>query len=257
MSSRSNRTGVYELPETPTLAELFKVYGRRLKLSIRTNTVGTVVSYNPTNQTATVRVDILQIVKVLSSLVPGVDPNLLDTTKPSPPFVITDIPVAWPRAGGGYLTFPLIPGDTGELAIQDRGLSQWLNRPADLPVDPIQAATHALSDAVFHPGVHTKLDAITPPTDLTGAVLHHDVAIKLGRAAALGVARLTDTTVPGASMTLWETQVTAALVAMAALFNAVPGPVLSAGPGTIPVFPVAPPSDLGIINSASAKVSSE
>ena len=254
--SRSNRTGTFELPENPTLAELFKVFGRRMKLSIRTNTVATVQAYNPATQKATVRLDILEIVKVLVQTTPGINPNLSDQTKASPPVILTDIPVAWPRAGGGYLTFPLLPGDTGEIAIQDRGLQQWLNRTANLPVDPVQAATHALSDAVFHPGLSVNQNPIAPATDATGAVLHHDAFIKLGRAAALGVARLTDTTTPGASMTLWETQITAAVIAMAALFNAAPGPVLSA-PGSIPVFPTNPPTDLGIISSASAKVSSE
>jgi hypothetical protein len=244
---RANRTGLYELEETPELFDLLKTYGRRLKLSMRTNTVGTVVAYNPATQKATVTVDILQIIKVFG--LP--DPN---ATAPTPPFVLTNIPVAWPRSGLGYLTFPLNPGDTGTITIMDRSIQQWLLLGA--PVDPIQSATHALHDAVFEPGLHPDSAPITPPTDITAAVLHHDAKIKLGRAAALGIARLTDKTSADVSMTAWEIQVTTALVAMAAFFNAPPAPMVSA-PLSVPVFPTVPPTDLGVISTASVKASSE
>ena len=244
---RENRTGLYELEETPELFDLLRTYGRRLKLSMRTNTVGTVIAYDPATQRATVTVDILQIIKVFG--LP--DPN---ATTPTPPFILTNIPVAWPRSGGGYLTFPINPGDTGTITVMDRSIQQWLLLGA--PTDPIQSATHALQDAVFEPGLHPSTNPITPPTDPTAAVLHHDAFIKLGRAAALGIARLTDTTSSDVSMTLWIAQVTTALVAMAAFFNAPPGPMVSA-PLSVPVFPAVPPTDFGIITKASIKSSSE
>ena len=252
MGNRENRTGIFELGKNPELADLFRVALRGLALSLRTHTVGTVVAYNAATQRATVRVDILQVIKDLVAIPTAVDPN---PTSTQTPVVLTNIPVAWPRSGGGYLTFPLAPGDTGELHVQDRTLQQWT--ALGQATDPVGAFTHSLADSVFHPNVHADTNPIAPPTDLTAAVLHHDLRIKLGRAAALGVARLTDTTSPGASMSVWEVQVTTALVAMAALFNAAPGPVLSAGPGTIPVFPTNPPTDLGVISSASTKTQSE
>jgi len=251
MGSRENRTGVFELGQNPELADLFRVALRGLSLSLRTHTMGTVVAYNPATQRATVRVDVLQVIKNLAIPPSAVDPN---PTSTQAPVILTNIPVAWPRSGGGYLTFPLNPGDTGELHVQDRTLQQWT--ALGQATDPVGAFTHSLADSVFHPNLHPDTDPISPPTDPTAAVLHHDALIKLGRAAVLGVARLTDTTSPGASMTLWEAQVTAALVSMAALFNAAPGPVLSA-PGSVPVFPTNPPTDLGVISSASTKTQSE
>ncbi len=68
-----------------------------------------------------------------------------------------------------------------------------------------------------------------------------------GDAAVLAVARETDPTASDTSMTAWIVGVQATLVAMAALFNAAAGPMLSA-PGTITTVP-APPSDFGIIAS--------
>lgn len=255
--SRANRTGVYELQETPELEDLFKAWGRRLRLSLRTNTVATVLAYNATTQKAKVIVDILQILKVLNPLVPGADPNQNNQEVEAQPVILNDIPVVWPRTTVGYLTFPLIPQDTGELIIQDRGLQQWLNRKAVLPVDPVQAATHTLQDSVFHPGLHDNIDAIIPATDQTATVLHGDTFIKLGRAAALGVARLTDKTVSDATMATWITMVTTAVATMAAAFNVAPPgtPMVTLGPGSV-VPPIAP-TDFGVISTASAKTSSE
>lgn len=251
MGNRENRTGIFELGQNPELADLFRVALRNAALTLSCHTVGTVKAYNPATQKATVSVDVLQVIKDLQKSPSAADPNPVSVQDP---ILLTNIPVAWPRAGGGYLTFPLNPGDTGEIHVQDRTLAQWL--ALGKAVDPITSFAHSLADGVFHPNLHPDKDPIAPPTDQTAAVLHHDALIKLGRAAVLGVARLTDKTSPDVSMALWEAQVTAALIAMAALFNAPPGPMVSA-PGTIPVFPAAPPTDLGVITSASTKSQSE
>ena len=63
MSSRENRTGIFEMPNTPELPDLFRVALRNLKLQLRTHTVATVTAYNPTTQKVSVTVDILQIIK--------------------------------------------------------------------------------------------------------------------------------------------------------------------------------------------------
>jgi hypothetical protein len=224
---------------------------------MHTNTVGTVIAYNPVNQTASIQVDLLEVVKVLSSPVPGVDPNAINLVAPSPPIILNNIPVVFPRSGTGYLTFPVNPGDTGVLTVMERSIQAWLNRPTKIPVDPYQSATHALQDSIFEPGVSDNLNRIVPPTSLVSTVLHDDIQIQLGRLAALGNARLTDTVAPDPGMVLWMQQVTAALISVATLLNAAPGPVLSA-PGTVPVFPTTPPSpNIGNISSASTKVLSE
>jgi len=188
--SRQQRTGVYELPEVPELYDILRTFGRRLKLSLRTNTVGTVTAYNPATQKVTVTCDILRVVKAFTVGNTGAfegTANANNSEITLPVTILKDIPVAWPRCGGGYLTFPIVPGDTGILTVMDRSLQQWLLLGA--MADPVQAATHALQDSVFEPGLHPDTDPITPPTDATGAVLHHDALIKLGRAAVQGVVK--------------------------------------------------------------------
>ena len=248
MADRSNRTGVYELEETPELADLFRTFGRKLRLSMRTNTVATVISFNPIIRRVTVTLDILQIIKVFG--IPG-DPN---ATAPTLPVKLTDIPVHTPGSGTGFLEFPILPGDTGKITIMDRSIQQWLLLGA--PVDPVQSATHALQDAVFEPGLRPTTRPYAAPADQTAAVLHHDTFIKLGAAAALGIARLTDQTSADVDMAAWIIEVTTALIAIAAFHNAPAAPMVSA-PGSVPVFPAVPATDFGIITTASAKSSSE
>jgi len=176
--TQESRTGVFDLRETPELAELIRIHGRNMAVKMRTATVGTVTAtglqplgYDPAQQLCSIEV------QQQTTLI---DPD--DSTKSilQDPVVLANVPVAWPRTSAGYLTFPLAVGDTGELIIQDRSLTEWLKKGS--PVDPIDNWTHNISDAVFHPGLHSKIDPILPPTDITATVLE-GTTIKLGRTA--------------------------------------------------------------------------
>lgn len=220
-------------------------------MSIRTATVGVVTAspaqplgYDPASQKVSVTVQMRQVVKNPEvSQGPGSIVTL-------PAVLLQNIPVAWPRTSKGYITFPLSLGDSGELIIQDRALQLWL--ASGKPVDPKFNWTHNINDSVFHPGLHSDLDPL-PATDLTGTVVEGDPTIKLGRSAVLGVARLTDTVSPDATMAASLAQIITAVNVMAAQFN-IAGPIVGA-PGT--VTPVTPPVDFGIITSSSTKVLSE
>jgi len=252
---RSDRTGPYELGDNPTLTGISRNWARKVRLSMRTHCPATLVAYDPATQTATVTIDILGIVKVFTGP-PGVDPNLVNLTKPSPPYVLTGIPVVFPSSGDskGYLTFPLLPGSTGYVEVMDRGLQTWLDRMTPIPVDPVESATHALADSIFVPGLTDNLHRIVIPTDMVGARLHHDVqttisagtTVKLGgTAATLGVARLTDPVTANADMVTFMTMVVTALTTIAA---AVP---------VVIVTPIPPATTMGTITTASTKVKSE
>jgi hypothetical protein len=202
-----------------------------------------VTAYDTATQRADVSVDVLQVVRDNFTQPTAGNPNPVATL---PAVQLKGIPVAWPRAGSSYLTFPLAAGDTGEVHIQDRNLGQWIQLGD--AVDPVSAITHALADGVFHPNIHPDNDPITPPTDEAAAVLESE-AIKLGRLAALGVARLNDSTSAAPTMDVFITQVFAAVNQCAVALNAV-------APGT--VTPIAGlPSDFGFVSEASSKVSAE
>lgn len=177
MGNRDLRTGVYELPKDPKIADLHRESGRKDRLTIRTHSVGTLVAYNPATQTATVSVDILQVIKDLNATPTAVNPN---PTSIQAPIVLEGVPVYWPRSGTSYATFPLLPGDKGELHIQDRSIEAW--KLAGIPTDPVAAWTHSMADAVFHPANFVKTTPIVPPTDQTAHVIEGPL-VKLGRLA--------------------------------------------------------------------------
>lgn len=208
-----NRTSVYEFSPDPDLENIIRVWARKIGLAIRTATIGTVVSYNPTTQEASVTVDILTIRKVTQQTPGGVDPNEVNMTTAMAPVLLTEVPVITVGSGDstGYLTFPIVPGCTGALLVLDRSRDTWVNRTAQVPVDPVKSAIHSLSDCVLVMGLTDRLHRITPPVDLTAAVLHHDTGIKLGRAAALGVARDTDAVGPSLAMAAWALMIETAI----------------------------------------------
>jgi hypothetical protein len=65
--------------------------------------------------------------------------------------VISNVPVAFPTAGGIFLTLPIQAGDVGLVIITDRSLERWLSTGGE--VTPEDTRTHNLSDGVFYPGL--------------------------------------------------------------------------------------------------------
>jgi hypothetical protein len=187
--SVENRSGQYEFSSDPELENLFQVWARKIGLAIRTATVGTVVSYNPATQEATIRVDHLEVKRVTQQTVPGEDPNETNEVRASAPIQLTSVPVAFFGAGNGssYLTFPITPGCTGMLAVLDRSRDTWVTRTASVAVDPVKSAIHSLSDCVFFPGLTPKAQRISPSASITAAVLEAP-QIKLGANAVMSVA---------------------------------------------------------------------
>jgi len=175
----------YELPKDASMADIARQIQRLTKLSIRTHTPATIVTYDPARQVATLTVDHRQAVKVVDEVqlarvaakgatVVGVPPNAVATL---PPLRLVDIPVVFPRTQAGYVTFPLAAGDTGQLHVSDRSLAQW--RALGVPSDPLLSETHSLADAVFYPGLSPAARPIVPPTDIAATVVEGPL-VKLG-----------------------------------------------------------------------------
>ncbi len=185
----------WDLPPDPELVDILRVIARNIRLSMRTHVPASVVSYDPATQKAIVQVQPLQVVKVADATriptkivsLKGVPPNAEATLQP---IILKNIPVAWPRTLLGYVTFPLNAGDTGELHVSDRSMAAWLQ--TGIPSDPIMAFTHALQDGVFHPGLHSDVNPIVPPTDTTATVVEGTTALKLGRNAVSPAVKATE-----------------------------------------------------------------
>ena len=208
MTARENRTGLYEMPLDPELPDMFRIALRSLELRSRSHSIARIVTYDATTQTANVLVDILQVVKDHITPPTEADPN---PTKTLPPTPLNNIKVAFPRTSTGYLTFPVNPGDFGELHIQDRSIDLW--RQTGLPSDPVSAFVHMLGDSVWHPNIFPDTLPL-PPTSLTATVLEGPT-IRLGRSATVALARDADPIVPSEAMFAWALVLETAVNALA------------------------------------------
>jgi len=233
---REERTGVFDLRENPSLPDLLERVARNVCVSIRTATVVSVapsqkqpLGYDPDTQLCSL------LVQQLTVTTNPKKATGVGSTITQPAVLLVNVPVAWPRTGAGYLTFPLTVGDTGELIIQDRSLQEWLKK--GFPVDPIDNWTHNRGDGVFHPGLHSnRPDKRLPATDQTAAVLDGPAlaGVKLGR---LALSPLVKGDVLAAAFTTYNATVQAAAT-LAGLGGAVP----PAAP-----LPPTPPSNLAFI----------
>lgn len=70
--------------------------------------------------------------------------------------VITNVPVIWPRGGGGSITMPLQAGDGCLLVFSERSIERWANQGGTRqPGDP---RWFDLSDAIAIPGLYSFAD---------------------------------------------------------------------------------------------------
>ncbi len=160
-------------PAVAALNDLLAMVRRNIELDLRVSAPARVVVYDPATQRATIQLELLPV-KFLG-----------DLEVPQPPIPIPGVPVCWTGGSLGYVTTPLVPGDTGLALFSDRCLSLWLLQGG--PIDPINGRTHALGDAMFLPGLRNTTNPITPPTDLTATVVEGPL-VHLGRLATHPVA---------------------------------------------------------------------
>lgn len=156
----------------PGLPDLLAQWRRSIELDLRVAAPATVVTYDPTTQRAQVVLGLLPVAVIEGEEVPlGA-------------IVIPSARVQWPGGSLGYMTTPLVPGDTGKVTFTDRCLTHWLLQGGS--VDPINGRTHDLADAIFEPGLRPDAGVIAPATDLTATVLEGPL-VRLGVGATAGV----------------------------------------------------------------------
>lgn len=179
-------------PETPhqaaaeevELEDFVRMIWRAQKMTIRTHVPARVVSFNPALCTATVTVEVLDVVSVPDAtklpqrvLVP---PNPLDGPNAKAvlqPLQLVEIPV-WVHATNlGRCTLPIATGDTGTLHVFDRSIAAW--RSLGSPTRAYLRFTHMLQDSMFEPGLRPTTSPLVPPVDITAAVLDGPL-VKIG-----------------------------------------------------------------------------
>lgn len=129
-----------------TLAELLRNAMQARASEIHVALPARVESYDAAKQT----IDAKPLVK---RVVESEDGELAESLP-----VVPNVPVAFPRSGGFFVSFPIKKGDTVLLVFCERSIDEWRSRGAES--EPQDLRMHDLSDAVAIPGVYADGDAL-------------------------------------------------------------------------------------------------
>jgi len=121
---------------------------------------GVVRSYDHETQTADVEPGVQRVR-------PAEDEDT-DADSPERLPVIPAVPVAWPRAGGHFVHWPMQAGDSVLLVFSESDLNAW--RESGGVVDPGIGARHGLSGAIAIPGLYPRADVIASADASNGRI---------------------------------------------------------------------------------------
>jgi Phage protein Gp138 N-terminal domain len=99
----------------------------------------TIVSYDANTQKASVQ-----------PMIERLDSNG-ESTKPA---VINGVPILFPSAGTGILSFPIKTGDHVLVVVSDRSLDNYMFSDGSITINPEDRKTHDISDAIAIPGLY-------------------------------------------------------------------------------------------------------
>lgn len=152
--------------ERVTLSEAIQIMIDAHMIDVHVSLPAQVDSFDASTQT-------VSVIPMLNSMIPdgSTPPNY--TSEPLPKLV--DVPVAFARGGGFFVSFPLKKGDEGMLVFAERSLAQW--RATGNQSDPGDLGQHTLDGAWFVPAVasdaralnNVDADNLVIGSDLVGA----------------------------------------------------------------------------------------
>lgn len=125
--------------------------------------LGTIESFDPAKQTASVSINVLRSVPNLD-----VNPPVYKTI--SYPLLV-DVPVFINSGGSGYLTFPIAKGDTCLVLFNDRDIDSWFS--TGVVAEPNSSRLHDLSDGLALVGFRS-LANVLESFDTENAVVAYD-----------------------------------------------------------------------------------
>ena len=82
----------------------------------------------------------------------------------STPPEITNIPVVFPSAGGGMLSFPITGGDGVLIVFSMRDIDNWSSSDGVNNREPTSSRHHSITDAIAIPGLYTTQSNLSPST---------------------------------------------------------------------------------------------
>lgn len=133
------------MSEQVTIYEIIKSHSDCLQDNIYTSLPATVTSYNPSNQSVDVNVDLRR-----TNPSSGEDFGLIS---------LREVPVMFPSAGGGILSFPITKGDKVLIMFTKFSLDSWLAGVEGLVPDNRQ---HDINDAIAIIGLFNLKTNLSP-----------------------------------------------------------------------------------------------
>jgi hypothetical protein len=219
MSARLGNT------RTPDLSEVVKAAIDSQLRDFYVALPGQVVSYNSVTQTVDVK-PLLQRAYV--------DEDGNDDTDELP--IVTSVPVMFPKAGGHFLSLPIIAGDNVLLLFCDRSIDLYMSSSGAVSVDPVDFREHDITDAVAIPGFFPTPKAIKDIIATDGVFGKEKGAQVRSKGTTIDVTTAGAVASLGGFVAL-ANLVTAELNKIAVLFNAITGHT-----HTIPTGTSGPPS---------------
>ena len=138
-------------PVPPDLRALLDNLKAEIFYTLNCHQVGTIESFDPVKQTASIRLSMLRVIGTEEVAYP----------------LLTDCPVMFPAGGGAYMTFPVAKGDPCLVLFNDRDIDNWFTTGNVVAPNSIRA--HSLSDGVALVGIRSL--ANPPPYTLNNAVV--------------------------------------------------------------------------------------
>lgn len=137
------------MPE-PTLAEVITEALEHRLADVQVATVCRVKTYDPALQVA-------DLIPVVRRPVRDEDGDIVDSEDLC---VLPNVPVLWPRAGGFFLTMPLLPGDHVLAVFSHDSFAMW--RESGSVTDPGDLRRHSLANAVCFAGIFPTASPLSP-----------------------------------------------------------------------------------------------
>lgn len=146
--------------ESPDILTLITQLLQNFAFNFNCHQVGVIKSFDQAKQTAQIQISVLRQIPDLTTQ----PPVFKSIAYP----LLLDCPVFVPAGGGGYLTFPITPGDGCLVLFNDRDIDIWFDTGGTAL--PNSQRAHDLSDGLAIVGFRNKATAL-PSYSMTGTEL--------------------------------------------------------------------------------------
>ena len=143
----------------PSLRDLLLLLRQEIAYGFNCHEVGTIQSFDPTKQTATVTLNYLKTIYDQTPVGTDQTQANIPSAKAMAYPLLVDVPVFINSGGGGTLTFPISQGDTCLVLFNDRDLDGWF--ATGQTALPNSARAHDLADGLALVGFRCLANTIS------------------------------------------------------------------------------------------------